>query len=264
MRISVIDCSASEMLSASAPRSVSLKWLGRPVQPGEMHLQGGKILGGGLVQHLRDPAPFVVLRVHQPARKGARLTQQGVELLFGELAIGHVLDQPEQVPRRPITVRNNRGRRPHPDESPVFVPIPLFKLHLILGARHQLLYGLRATRDVCFVGDVPVGECLEFPVCVSHQILKRLIRFDKRSRRFREDDSDCGVLEDRSPALLARPKRRFRKSKFFELIPEGVIDRLAFADIREQAFDLPRRLVGYREIHRAARGTCFGRRRLDK
>ena len=118
---------------------MSLKWLGRPVQPREMHLQGGQILGGGLVQHLRDPAPFVVLRVHQSAGERAQLADRDVQLLLGDLAIGHVFDEPEQVPGRPIAAGNHRARRPDPDESSILVAIPLFDLHLTLGSGQQLL-----------------------------------------------------------------------------------------------------------------------------
>src|SRR6266567_1129384 len=46
---------------------------GRPMQSSEMHLQGGQILSGGLVQHPRDPASFVVLRAHQSARECVQL-----------------------------------------------------------------------------------------------------------------------------------------------------------------------------------------------
>jgi hypothetical protein len=51
------------MLSVSAARSTSLRWLAVGTSR-EMHLQRRRVLGGGLVRQLRF-APLVVLLVHQ-------------------------------------------------------------------------------------------------------------------------------------------------------------------------------------------------------
>src|ERR1700731_3808065 len=105
---------------------------------------------------------------------------------------------------RLVTSRKNGTRGPDPDESSVFVAISFFQLHLTFGSGEQLPDHIGATRDIGLMSDIPVGECLQFLICVAHELLKRPIRLQKHSEWFRNDDSDRGVLEDRSPSLLAR------------------------------------------------------------
>jgi hypothetical protein len=83
---------------------------GRPIQPREMHLQGGKILSRGLVQHLRDPAPFVVLCLHESSGKRAHLIERIVQLAFSGLTGGHIFVDDDRPRDRAIRVPDRDGR----------------------------------------------------------------------------------------------------------------------------------------------------------
>ena len=75
------------------------------------------------------------------------------------------------------------------------------------------------------MGDIRVGECLEFLVCVPQKLLKRPVRLDKPARRFSEDDVSISQFlathaERRIEALASSQKPR-QRPPVYELPPDA-------------------------------------------
>ncbi len=248
------------MLSVRALRSAVTQMADRPVQSREKHLQGGEILGGRFVQHLRDPPPFVVLRAHQPAGERAHLIVRVVQFAFRRLAGGNVFVDDNRSRDALVRVpdRDGRGLDDLPDA------VERLDLDDFIDGGFAVGEGAHR-RPLCrrepLSGGVPPPLAFGVPLGSgayrpAPDAFASRITEDDVPGTVNDADADGERIQYQAQEALASPQRFFAFPQLVALLPEPVLDLLSFAHVREQRVRARARHGQNSGIHLAARNTC--------